>query len=71
MHQQVAEAKRRCVTVSDVFKLLMQFGFDPLAPATAARNARLALDTERQALAAVDGVVARLHRHDAAARPAA
>jgi hypothetical protein len=44
---------------------------DLLAPANAVRNARWSIEAERKAMAEVDSVVARLHRHDAARVPAA
>ncbi|HVM55562.1 MAG TPA: hypothetical protein VM262_20425 [Acidimicrobiales bacterium] len=52
-----------------MWKLLLRL--DLLAPTGAARNAGAALDAERQALAEVDSVVGRLHRHAAVTRPAA
>jgi hypothetical protein len=52
-----------------MWKLL--FGFDLLAPTAATRNAAAVLDARDRAMAEVDSVVARLHRHDAAERAAA
>jgi hypothetical protein len=44
---------------------------DLLSPTGAVRNVATVLDAQERAMAEVDSVVARLHRHDAAKRPAA
>jgi hypothetical protein len=45
--------------------------FDLLSPTGAVRNVAAVLDARERALAEVDSVVDRLHRHVVAARPAA
>jgi hypothetical protein len=53
----------------DMWKQLLRF--DLLSPSGAVRNVASVLDARERAMAEVDNVVARLHRHVAVERPAA
>ena len=69
MHPRAVRAKRASVRVIHMWKQLLRL--DLLSPTGAVRNVAAVLDAQVLAMAEVDSVVARLHRHAAAERPAA